>query len=159
MLPEFFAFLGVDFFVVTSLATCLLEDDFPKGMPYLLQAAAIGGYVHILISKEFLAVFADQMRFWYCFLYLAVALANIIALNVYLAAVKKRWNLAKIFSGIVAFPALGVSVFFISTYVGPLMELYFLQVAMLFTAIVLALSLTIFSPKLLHSLRGGEKNE
>jgi ABC-type tungstate transport system substrate-binding protein len=128
-------------------------------MPYLLQAAAIGGYVHILISKEFLAVFADQMRFWYCFLYLAVALANIIALNVYLAAVKKRWNLAKIFSGIVAFPALGVSVFFISTYVGPLMELYFLQVAMLFTAIVLALSLTIFSPKLLHSLRGGEKNE
>ncbi|UCD96676.1 MAG: hypothetical protein JSV35_01085 [Candidatus Bathyarchaeota archaeon] len=159
MLPEFFAFLGVDFFVVTSLSTCLLEDDFPKGMPYLLQAAAIGGYVHILISKEFLAVFADYMRFWYCFLYLAVALGFIVALNVYLAAVKKKWTLAKIFSGAIAFPAIGVSAFFVSTYIGPLLELYILQVAMLFTAIVLALSLTVFSPKLLHGLRGGEKHE
>ncbi|MEE8631838.1 MAG: hypothetical protein V3T10_00830 [Candidatus Bathyarchaeia archaeon] len=159
MLPEFFAFLGVDFFVVTSLVTCLLEDHFPKGMPYLLQAAAIGGYIHIMISKEFLAVFADGMRFWYCFLYLAVALGNIVALNVYLAAIKKKWTLAKIFSGAVAFPALGVSAFFVSNYVGPLMELYIIQVAMLFSAIVLALSLTVFSPKLLQSLRGGESSE
>jgi hypothetical protein len=64
LLPEFFVFLGVDVFVAMSLLTCLLDDYFPKTLPYVFQAAAIGGYAHLLISREFLVVFGDPMRFW-----------------------------------------------------------------------------------------------
>ncbi len=151
LLPEFFAFLGVDVFVAMSLLTCLLDDYFPKTLPYVFQAGAIGGYVHILISKEFLALFGDYMRFWYCFLYLAVALANVIALNVYLAVIKKEWGLAKIFSGTVVFPAVFVSVFFISNYTSQFAEFYLLQMAMLFSALVLGLSISVLlSPKIIR---------
>jgi len=150
LLPEFFAFLGVDVFVAMSLLTCLLDDYFPKTLPYVFQAAAIGGYVHILISREFLTLFGDYMRFWYCFLYLAVALANVIALNVYLAAIKKNWTLAKVFSGTVVFPVLLISVFFISNYASQIAEFYFLQMAMLFSALVLGLSIAVLlNPKVI----------
>jgi len=149
LLPEFFAFLGVDVFVAMSLLTCLLDDHFPKTLPYVFQAAAIGGYVHILISKEFLTLFGDYMRFWYCFLYLAVALANIIALDVYLAVVKKQWTLAKVFSGTVVFPVLLVSAFFISNYASQIAGFYLFQMAMLFSALVLGLSISVLlSPKI-----------
>jgi hypothetical protein len=104
LLPEFFAFLGVDVFVAMSLLTCLLDDYFPKTLPYVFQAAAIGGYVHLLISREFLVVFGDAMRFWYCFLYLAVALANIVAMNVYLAVVKKHWASLRFSQAPLCFP-------------------------------------------------------
>jgi hypothetical protein len=143
LLPEFFAFLGVDVFVAMSLLTCLLDDYFPKTLPYVFQAAAIGGYVHLLISKDFLVVFGDAMRFWYCFLYLAVALANIIALNVYLAVIKKHWTLAKVFSGAVVFPALLISGFFVSDYASQVAGVYLFQVAMLFSALVLGLSIAV----------------
>lgn len=149
LLPEFFAFLGVDIFVAMSLLTCLLDDYFPKTLPYVFQAAAIGGYVHILISKEFLTLFGDYMRFWYCFLYLAVALANVIALNVYLAVIKEKWILAKVFSGTVVFPALLISVFFISNYASQIAEFYLFQMAMLFSALAFGLSISVLlSPKI-----------
>ncbi len=148
LLPEFFAFLGVDVFVAMSLLTCLLDDHFPKTLPYVFQAAAIGGYVHILISREFLTLFGDYMRFWYCFLYLAVALANVIALNVYLAVMKKQWALAKVFSGTVVFPTLLVSFFFVSNYASQIAEFYLIQMAMLFSALVLGISVSmLLSPR------------
>ncbi len=148
LLPEFFAFLGVDVFVAMSLLTCLLDDHFPKTLPYVFQAAAIGGYVHILISRDFLTLFGDYMRFWYCFLYLAVALANVIALNVYLAVIKKQWTLAKVFSGTVVFPALLISFFFVSNYASEIAEFYLIQMAMLFSALVLGVSVSVLlSPR------------
>jgi len=150
LLPEFFAFLGIDIFVAMSLLTCLLDDYFPKTLPYIFQVAAIGGYVHILISKEFLTLFGDQMRFWYCFIYLGVALANVIAANVYLALIKKKWTLAKIFSSTVVFPSMLISVFFVVNYVGQITELYLIQIAMLFSALGLGASITVLlSPKLI----------
>jgi hypothetical protein len=142
LLPEFFAFLGVDVFVALSLLTCLLDNHFPKTLPYVFQAAAIGGYVHILISKDFLTIFGDYMRFWYCFLYLAVALANVVALNVYLAVIKKQWALAKVFAGTVVFPTILISGFFVSDYASQVVELYLLQIAMLLSAVVLGLSVS-----------------
>jgi len=140
LLPEFFVFLGVDVFVAMSLLTCLLDDYFPKTLPYVFQAAAIGGYAHLLISREFLVVFGDPMRFWYSFLYLVVALGNVIALNVYLAAVKKHWTVAKIFAGTVMFPTLLISGFFVSDYASQVASGYLFPVAVLSSALVLGLS-------------------
>jgi hypothetical protein len=156
LLPEFFAFLAVDVFVALSLLTCLLDEHFPERLPYLFQAAAIGGYVHVVISKELLTVFGDYMRFWFCFLYLSVALAGVIALNVYLAVIKKQWTMAKLFSGAVVFPTFLISGFFVFNYSRQVAADYLSQATMLSSAIVLGLSLSVFlSPQLLKKIRKG----
>jgi hypothetical protein len=86
LLPEFFALLGIDLFLMLSLLTCLLDERMPKALPYIYQLAALAGYGHLLISKNFLTIFGDYMRFWYCFIYLLACLANIVAVNIYFAA-------------------------------------------------------------------------
>jgi uncharacterized membrane protein len=115
-MPEFFALLGVDVFLAISLVTCLLERRFPKAIPYVYQAAALFGFAHLLISREFITLFGDYMRFWYSLIYLIVALGNVASINVYLAFQKELWRLARVFLGIFTFPIILLSVFFILDY-------------------------------------------
>jgi hypothetical protein len=114
--PEFFALLGIDLFLAISLLTCLLDRHFPWQLPYLYQLAALAGFGQLLVSKEFMVFFDEYMRFWYSLLYLTVALANIIAVNVYLGIVKKLLNYAKIFMVAVTLPALSLAALFVSNY-------------------------------------------
>lgn len=114
--PEFFALLGIDVFLAMSLLTCLLDKHFPQPTPYIYQIAALAGFGHLLVSREFIGLFGEYMRFWYCFIYLIVALANVVVVNVYLATPKKLWNLAKIFFGVVTFPTILLCFFFVSSY-------------------------------------------
>jgi len=114
--PEFFALLGIDLFLAISLLTCLLDRHFPWQLPYVYQLAALAGFGQLLVSREFIAFFGEYMRFWYSLLYLVVALANIIAINVYLGIMKKLLNHAKVFMLTVTFPALAVTTFFLSNY-------------------------------------------
>jgi len=116
LLPEFFALLGIDVFLMLSLLSCLLDNRLPKAIPYIYQIAALVGYGHLLISKEFFVIFGEYMRFWYCFIYLLVALSNIVAVNIYLAVASGQWGLAKIWSGAVTFPTIVISMFFVSNY-------------------------------------------
>jgi hypothetical protein len=95
ILPEFFALLAIDLFLLLSLLTCLLEERFPNAIPYIYQIAALIGFGHLLVSRDFLMVFGQYMRFWYNFFYLMVALANIVAINVYFAVIKKMWTLRR----------------------------------------------------------------
>jgi len=78
--------------------------------------AALAGFGQLLVSREFMAFFGDYMRFWYSLLYLVVALANIVAVNVYLGLMKKLMNYAKVFMFTVTFPSLSLAVFFLSNY-------------------------------------------
>jgi hypothetical protein len=78
--------------------------------------AALAGFGQLLVSREFIAFFGEYMRFWYSLLYLIVALANIIAVNAYLGIIKKLLNYAKVFMFTVTFPALTLTVFFLSSY-------------------------------------------
>jgi hypothetical protein len=114
--PEFFALLGIDLFLAISLLTCLLDRHFPWQLPYLYQLAALAGFGQLIVSKEFLMFFDEYMRFWYSLLYLIVALANIIAVNIYLGIMKKLLNYAKVFLFTVTFPTLSMAVFFLSNY-------------------------------------------
>jgi hypothetical protein len=114
--PEFFALLGIDLFLAVSLLTCLLDKHFPAHLPYLYQLAALAGFGQLLVSKDFMVLFDEYTRFWYSLIYLTVALANIIALNVYLGTVKKLLNYAKVFMVAVTFPALSLAALFISDY-------------------------------------------
>jgi len=114
--PEFFALLGIDLFLAVSLLTCLLDRHFPWQLPYVYQLAALAGFGHLLVSREFMASFGEYMRFWYSLLYLVVALGNIVAVNVYLGVMKKLMNYAKVFTFTVTFPALSLAAFFLSNY-------------------------------------------
>ena len=157
LLPEFFALISVDVFLLLSLLTCLLESRFPKVVPYIYQIAALIGFGHLLVSREFLLVFGEYMRFWYNFFYLLVALANIVALNLYLAVEKKEWELAKAWSGAVTFPLTLIAVFFVSNYSylqGAEFPMLILQVGFVISAIVMGVSISIFlSPELLSKVR------
>ncbi len=114
--PEFFALLGIDLFLAISLLTCLLDRHFPWQLPYVYQLAALAGFGQLLVSREFMAFFGEYMRFWYSLLYLIVALANIIAVNMYLGIMKKLLNYAKVFMFAVTFPAVALTAFFLSNY-------------------------------------------
>ncbi len=138
--PEFFALLGIDLFLAVSLLTCLLDRHFPWHLPYLYQVAALAGFGQLIVSREFMLSFGEYMRFWYSLLYLVVALANIIAVNVYLGVVKKLMNYAKVFVFTVTAPALFVTGFFVATYsniaVHPLVMFPYMSWESTFIAIV-----------------------
>jgi len=116
MQPEIFVLLGIDFFLAISLLTCLLDKHFPGQIPYVYQLAALAGFGQLLVSREFMAFFGEYMRFWYSLLYLIVALANIVAVNVYVCFMKKLLNYAKVFMLTVTFPSLALTTFFLSNY-------------------------------------------
>jgi hypothetical protein len=113
--PEFFLLLGIDLFQLISLLSCLLDKHFPWQLPYLYQTASLAGFGQLIVSKEFMATFDSYMRFWFSFLYLAVALANIVAINVYLG-IKRLLNHSKVFMLTVSFPSVAVAVFFLASY-------------------------------------------
>jgi len=140
LLPEFFAILGTDIFLAMSLLTCLLDQYFPKGVPYVYQIVALAGFGHLMVSRSFMPVFGEYMRFWYCFFYLLVAVANVIAANVYLAASKKLWTLAKAFFGAVTAPITLAVVFFVSNYTGqatyPLISIPHIPLELSYVAII-----------------------
>lgn len=157
ILPEFFALLSIDVFLLLSLLSCILEDRFPKALPYVYQIAALIGFGHLLVSREFLLIFGEYMRFWYNFFYLLVALGNIVAINLYLAVEKKMWALAKAWSGAVTFPLTIITVFFVSNYSylqGAEFPTLILQVGLVVSAVVMGVSVSVFlSPDLLSKLR------
>ena len=159
ILPEFFALLAVDLFLLLSLLTCLLEERFPKAIPYVYQIAALIGFGHLLVSKDFLTVFGQYMRFWYNFFYLMVALANVVAINVYFAVIKKNWLITKAWSGAITFPTIFISIFFVSNYsyiAGSEFPLLLLQIGLVIALVIMGVSVSIFlSPDLLNKLRKG----
>lgn len=156
MLPEFFALLGIDVFLMLSLLSCLLDDRVPKALPYIFQIAALVGYGHLLISKEFFVVFGEYMRFWYCFVYLLVALATIVAVNIYFAVAKRLWTLAKLWSGGVTFPTVVVCMYFVSNYIfvqEATLPLLTLQVGLVVSALVMGISICLLlSPEAMRNV-------
>jgi len=152
LLPEFFALLGIDVFLAISLLTCLLDRHFPPAIPYIYQIAALVGFGHLLVSKGFMSAFGIETRFWYCLVYLGVAVANVIAINVYVAVLKKLPILAGVFSGAVTFPTILVSVFFVSAYANgiapplpllPPIPMESIYVALVFCAAVLGVGIMV----------------
>jgi hypothetical protein len=114
--PEFFLLLGIDLFLAISLLSCLIDKHLPWQLPYLYQIASLAGFGQLIVAKEFLAVFGDYMRFWFSLLYLVIALANIVAINVYIGIIKKLITYSKAITLTVAFPSFAITVFFLTSY-------------------------------------------
>jgi hypothetical protein len=143
-MPEFFALLGIDLFLMLSLLSCLLDERVPKGLPYIYQIGALAGFGHLLISNHFFLIFGEYMRFWYCFLFLLVALANVVGINIYFVFVKKRITVAKLLSAAVTFPTIVMSMFFISNYSvtqGATFPLLTLQISMVASIFIMGISI------------------
>lgn len=160
-MPEFFILLGIDIFLAMSLLTCLFDKHFPPILPYIYQLAALTGFGQLLVSKEFLQIFEEYTRFWYCIIYLAIGLMNIAAVNIYLAFSKKQYTIAKVFLGAVTVPVYLVSTLFISTYAQvatyPIVSLPQVPMSYIFVAVVTLDTLVVSAgvyvflrPKLLH---------
>jgi hypothetical protein len=116
LFPELLAMIASDLFLLLSLLTCLLEERFPKALPYVYQIAGIMGFGHLAVSRVFFTVFDEPTRFWYNSFYLGVALTNIVAVNLYLAVWKKSWNMAKAWSAAVTFPSIFLSIILAYSY-------------------------------------------
>lgn len=159
LLPELFAMLASDIFLLLSLLTCLLEDRFPKAVPYVYQIAAIMGFGHLTVSRMFFTVFDENMRFGYNLFYLAVALANVVAVNLYLAVSKKRWTLAKVWSSAVTFPTVFISIMLVYNYSylqGGTFPTLMLNLILGLFVVILGISVSVLlSPELLEKLRRG----
>jgi hypothetical protein len=69
-----------------------------------------------MVSREFMSLFGEYMRFWYSVVYLAIALANIVAVNAYLGFLKKLLTYAKVVLFTVTVPAMSLTAFFLSSY-------------------------------------------
>jgi hypothetical protein len=145
--PEFFALLGIDLFLLLSLLTCLLDERFPKAIPYIYQIAAVYGFGHLLISRSFIDMFEEYTRFWYSFLYLVVALANIVAVNIYFAVLKRQYTTAKVWSGAITFPSILVTIYFVTQYssMQNSMPSIILQISLLISACVMGICLSILA--------------
>ena len=154
LLPELFALLSSDLFLLLSLLTCLLEERFPKAVPYIYQVAALMGFGHLAVSKMFLTVFDVDLRFWYNFFYLAVGLANVVAVNLYLTVAKKTWILAKVWSASVTFPTVFISIFFIYNYgylQGATFPMLTVDLILILSVVILGIAVAVLlSPKLLR---------
>jgi hypothetical protein len=164
--PEFFALLGIDIFLAASLLTCLLDRHFPKTLPYMYQIAALAGFGHLLISREFMTLFGGYMRFWYSMVYLIVAITNVVAANVYLLVWKKLQTLAQVFLYTVTAPVIAISALFVSNYTDiashqllllPSMSLewIFVVVVAFDTFVVGASTYIFFKPKWWHVAAAG----
>jgi hypothetical protein len=114
-------------------------EHFNRLVSYLFEAAAVFGYVNMFMSREFIASFGEYMRFSYSFLYLALALANVIGINIYLVVSKKSWGAAKVFASCVTFPTVLISAFFFSLYCKD--TSYVLTAALMSSAMVLGIGI------------------
>jgi len=140
LMPEFFVLLGIDIFLAISLLTCLFDKHFPPMLPYIYQLASLVGFGNLLVSREFLQIFDEYARFWYSMTYLAIALTNIAAINVYLAFSKKQFTIAKVFLSAVTIPSYLVSMLFINNYAQvatyPILSVPALSMPSVFVAVV-----------------------
>jgi hypothetical protein len=116
LMPEFFMLLGIDLFLATSLLTAVLDKYLPDKLSYLYQLIALAGFGQLLVTREFMTSFPDYMRFWYSFIYLAIAASNVTALNVYLYFHKKARTLGRLFTAFATAPTLIISSMFLYNY-------------------------------------------
>jgi hypothetical protein len=129
----------------------------------LTQSAALIGFGQIYISKTFLTVFNEELRFWYSLFYLIVAATSVLVSNLYLFFAKKEPSKGVLFSGAMTAPTFILSLFSVSLYIYdieiPMNFFPRIPMSLVYLAITLALGLLTtgmvlsIEPNFLHKLR------
>jgi hypothetical protein len=150
--PEAFLFVGVDCFVAISLLASLFERSFPTATSYIYQTAALAGFGQIWANYAFLFSFVEA-RFWVSMLYLAVALINVVAVNLYIAINKKLLSSAGMFLGAFTIPTSFLSFLLLSAYVNgmaipmpwlPIVPLESLYMVLVACTVIMGLSIVVY---------------
>lgn len=108
--------IGIDVFLGTSVLTCILDKHFSDKLTYLYQLLGLAGFGQLLVTNRFIDYFPDSMRFWYSFIYLGIALGNVMLLNGYLYFYKRKDTVAKFFLAIGTAPSIIASTLFLNGY-------------------------------------------
>ena len=95
----------------------LLDDYFPKGLPYILDIGSFVGFSQLLVGPQYTASFSQALQFYYCFGYLVVAVLSLVGLNIYLYLAKQRVVSSAIMAIVATIPSLLASIYFASAYV------------------------------------------
>jgi hypothetical protein len=163
--PQFFLLLGVDFFLVGSIATIVFEERFPKAIPYILIVGSFVGFSQLMLGRDHVNAMDDAIQFYYCASFALVALASLIGLNLYLLfgrpePMKKPVMVRGIlFATALPIPAAAGLLFFASAYVNErVVTLPFLPVVPIAIVYVAVLgSLAVFCGVLFMSYLESEK--
>lgn len=117
LVPEFFVFLGIPIFLVTSLITAILDDDFPFLLQYLFQGAGATGLAVLLIHPGGSATSVTNL--WIGILYLSFAVASEAGVNVYLAIQGGKLDLVMTLCGFLTVPIAALTAIIMTSYFGP----------------------------------------
>jgi hypothetical protein len=120
LLPEFSVVLGTCAFSAMSLLSALLYKDISSTLHKLSQGTAVLGLSGLLIGQGFITgVFSWDTAYstllWMSIASLGAALASMVGLNVYLAAVKRRIILASTLGGTITLPSASTSALLIAS--------------------------------------------
>lgn len=117
--PELFILVGVNIFVALSLLSSIFDEAFPKATPYILQIAAITGFIQVWANFTLLYSFMET-RFWCGMLYLFVVVTSVVAVNLYIAINKRLVNVASVLLGAFTIPTIFMSFLLVSAYLNGL---------------------------------------
>ena len=115
--PQFLLLVGIDIFLGGSIMSVLLDDHFPRGLPYILDIGSFVGFSQLLVGPQYTASFSQTLQFYYCFGYLIVAVLSLVGLNIYLYLAKQRIISSAIMAIVATIPSILASVYFASAYV------------------------------------------
>lgn len=114
LVPEFFILLGVVVFLATSLVSALVGEEVPSILQYLFQAAGAAGLSLLFLGQGAIGIGG----FWTGIIYLSAAASSLVAVNVYLAVVKRNDALSSILTGVLTVPTFAASAVLIASYLG-----------------------------------------
>jgi hypothetical protein len=139
--PEFFVLLGVSIFLAASIVSALLDRYLPSILQYLFQVAAGAGLLELLLGQGL----NGPTRVWAGIVYLAFALSSLVGVNIRLAIVRRRMNIASVFSQMLTVPVVMISALLLSSFLENGGELVFSTASILTigTAVLVA-NLSIF---------------
>jgi hypothetical protein len=115
--PQFFILLGIDVFLGGSVATVIFDEDFPTGFPYILDFAALVGFIQLMTTPQYLTGFPEQEQFYYCVAYAIIADLAVMGSNLYVALVRKKWIVGGALAVAATIPAGIATPYFMSAFV------------------------------------------
>jgi branched-subunit amino acid transport protein len=153
--PEFFVLLGVNIFLASSIVSALLDRHLPSILQYLFQGAAGAGLGELLLGQGL----NGPTRVWAGIVYLAFALSSLVGVNIRLAIVRRRMNIASIFSQMLTVPVVMISALLLSSFLENGGELVFSTASIVTIAVaVLVANLSIFGLLREYSRQGTLKS-
>ena len=115
--PQFFILLGVDIFLGGSIVAVVFDEDFPTGLPYVLDFSALVGLIQLVLTPQYLTGYPVEVQFYYSVVYAVTANLAILGSNLYLVLVRGRWVAGGAFAVAATVPSVLGTPFFISAYV------------------------------------------